>query len=564
MSSKATTSNFFVCLVPALLLSLFAWFYWQHSFVLNDGVQYMSTASNFLQGLGFSTNALIYDAHYQGVVPAPQTVWPLGYPILISMGAALGLSLEHSALLINLIAQILSAGFIGIILVRCGATRLAAIIAATAYCLLINPWHYTLALMADPIMNMCMLAVLALLPASAENRRGMWILCGLFTALAISTRYSAVLFAAAVMLGLFFRHGHVLLLNNTARRKGFLNLFLYASLPIALFVVLMLRNKKIIGSFLPNNGFDESMSLVGTVGKFVSVFMSFLGFDSTILPATVNKVLFLIILLLIILSIAVALYVSVVKRGGINYYKPDGYIELLLMVIAINSILFIVYFAYKTLTIGYPQLLPRYFLQLFTGLYVFFCVLLVKAWSSQAKTTLQTRTLFVSTLLLFLAVQLGQTNTVLAMDGKQKRFLMTQSAIEKTLPSGLSLKELISQCYPLPEGKNTSSPASLWSNEAQLLHYHTGLPALTLPDENRTQQPYDWDRISNDIDTYNVKMMIIVDSDNGVVYSQSFDTLRQWFSDAGFKELKLSENSADAFPDVTVFLTDDSCELTSD
>ncbi len=73
----------------------------------NDSFQYISTADNFHKGLPGYTSFVYFDeerAH--GVVPAPLTTFPLGYPALIAGVMYAGLSAEHAALLVSVTAAI--------------------------------------------------------------------------------------------------------------------------------------------------------------------------------------------------------------------------------------------------------------------------------------------------------------------------------------------------------------------------------------------------------------------------------------------------------------------------
>ena len=73
------------------------------SMISNDGAQYLSVAKNYLQGKGFSTSIIFYDIQHRfGYIPAPQTVFPNGYPFLITLITFLGISPQYAAFLLSL------------------------------------------------------------------------------------------------------------------------------------------------------------------------------------------------------------------------------------------------------------------------------------------------------------------------------------------------------------------------------------------------------------------------------------------------------------------------------
>ena len=62
-----------------------------------DSFQYLSAATNMLQGSFGDTSLVHYDVERSfGVVPAPMVTFPLGYPILIVLISLLGASLQSA------------------------------------------------------------------------------------------------------------------------------------------------------------------------------------------------------------------------------------------------------------------------------------------------------------------------------------------------------------------------------------------------------------------------------------------------------------------------------------
>ena len=83
----------------------------------NDSFQYLSAASQVRSTGQMATTLVHFDTERKhGVIPAPLTWFPPGYPIAIGAVSTLGLSFETSALLISVAC---------FVLVTAGAWRLA-------------------------------------------------------------------------------------------------------------------------------------------------------------------------------------------------------------------------------------------------------------------------------------------------------------------------------------------------------------------------------------------------------------------------------------------------------
>lgn len=69
----------------------------------NDSYQYLSVAGNILSGNGIETSIVHFDTERShGIVPAPMTTFPPGYPFVIAVLSTFGISDAHSGVIINL------------------------------------------------------------------------------------------------------------------------------------------------------------------------------------------------------------------------------------------------------------------------------------------------------------------------------------------------------------------------------------------------------------------------------------------------------------------------------
>jgi len=181
--------------LAVLVLNVITIITWDVSYIANDGVQYLSTAKNWLAGYGFSTDALIYAPHFQSKFPAAQTVWPPGYPFVIAIFSKIGLDLQQSALAINLLMHTAASLMMLFILNRLEVRRTFAILSAFTFYLLSISWVYSSSLITEPLFTTLLLAALLCLPDIKRSGLATWVVCGLIVAAAVYVRYSTVLFA---------------------------------------------------------------------------------------------------------------------------------------------------------------------------------------------------------------------------------------------------------------------------------------------------------------------------------------------------------------------------------
>lgn len=73
----------------------------------NDSYQYLATAENFRRGEPAATSIVHFDAERgHGRIPAPLTTFPAGYPALVALISAAGLSAEQSGVLVSMLAAV--------------------------------------------------------------------------------------------------------------------------------------------------------------------------------------------------------------------------------------------------------------------------------------------------------------------------------------------------------------------------------------------------------------------------------------------------------------------------
>ena len=191
----------FLALAAAAICNAVVWMHWDPTLIMNDGVGYLSTASNALNGNGFSTNALIYTPHFEGRLPAYETVWPIGFPASIAAASVVGLSVQSTALALNLIAHGVSALLVFAILRRCGVTMPLSLTGALTFYFTTEPWFLVVAILSEPMFALLVLATLALFPPLERFSLARLILCGLLMAAATTVRYSGAITSVSFAAG---------------------------------------------------------------------------------------------------------------------------------------------------------------------------------------------------------------------------------------------------------------------------------------------------------------------------------------------------------------------------
>lgn len=220
----------------------------------NDAFQYLSVADNIRHGHGLRTSLVHFDEQRAfGVLPAPQTVFPPGYPVAIALVSSLGLTPEWAGLLVSTASLLL---LVPIVLWAGRSLRLAPATRNGVILVLITSalsWRYAAAVLSESLFTALSTGAVAVLlhvetqPASNRRRAGWIVLAGLLAALSYWVRYAGLFLMAALVLYLAARA----IADRRRRRLQDLLLFSLASAPLTVF--LMLRNISLVGSFKGGN-----------------------------------------------------------------------------------------------------------------------------------------------------------------------------------------------------------------------------------------------------------------------------------------------------------------------
>ncbi len=328
-----------------------------------DSYQYLSMARNIRTGHGIATDYLHYgENHRTGLIPAPQTVFPPGYPILIAgpemlgvdgVAAGLGVSLAAFALTLALTV------YLGRLLdVRTGP------LCCVLFLIVLNGafWYYALRVYAESIFTAVSLLGLTLLVKAEclENRT--WKRLGILTAgatavgLAYWMRYAGCFLIASVV---FYYGGCWLRVRSAARMK---DLMVVSAVLAALILPIWIRNYSLTGSIQGGNSLSVNNSLKELGAQFATAWTQLMtGYLSEVTPSGLaTKVNRGLLALAIVAFLFVAAYQLVRNRAAIFAGRRLGPLTLMATFVAVY-ILGLTYIAKYTM-ISYDD--PRMYMPL--------------------------------------------------------------------------------------------------------------------------------------------------------------------------------------------------------
>ena len=537
---------------------------------MNDGIQYLSTATNWLQGQGFSTNALIYNPHFQGELPAPQTVWPPGLSMLQVVAGGIGIDLQVATLAINLFTTALSGVLVFLILRRCGSGQVFSLCCAALFYFSSTSWHLAVALLSEPLFTCLILSALYYLPSTARPHMGRWALCGLFIAACIVVRYSGVFTAAAFGVALTL----VLLLNRNYRDQSlwqkFWKLVLLLALPVIAFAALMLRTHYLVGTIDRNTGIGDIKTLGETIKRFAEEVSMLTGFrDGWFFSGDVDTWLFFVFVFLIAVISLVALLLSVGtqrQRQSAIYASesnsPDCYTITVVSVVIAHAAAFGGYLAWCSMSNSPLNVTPRYLYQIYPGLFILFCLIVSFAITrirqkGMTKSAALLNVPLVSLALLYLIAQVNMIPVIKEFSGPA---IDVRDSLKLTATDNRTVAELIRSCVGDKASPQDTHPTSLWSNEGIPFYLHTGVHTITLT-QIYTTTDFDFERLESDIAEYNIRLFVFINnsySQDGN-YGLMLESIKRWLLDKQYSKVELADTTVASGTSVEIFSVGNDC-----
>lgn len=559
-------------LISAILWNITAWMNWDPTFIMNDGIQYLSTATNWLLDQGFSTSALIYNPHFQGQLPAPQTVWPPGLPSLLVLTSYAGLNLQTTALLVNLLTNALSGLLVYLILRRCQTGQLFALCCSALFYFTTSSWHLAVSLLSEPLFTCLILAAVYWLPGNHTRHLGFTTLCGAFIAASITVRYSGIFTTAAFALGLTL----VLLFCRRygswpiGKKVGYLISFL--TLPVAAFATLMLRTHLLVGTTDRDTGVGDRKTLTETIRTFAEESSVLMGFrDGWSFRGDIDTWLFFLFVFLIAsIGVATLLLLYAAHRDRRTQQNKtwtesnseDCYTTTVVAVLITHSAAFGGYLAYCSLSSSPLNITSRYLYQIYPGLFILFSLFVGFAFA-------QSKRLGMPGVYLFLKLQIGclvtlyiiaQINMIPVIKEFSGRAVDARNIVQLKVTKDIRVIDIIRSCVGDTTAASDSSPASLWSNEGIPLHFNTGVHTITLP-QIYTTDSFNFERLNSDIAEYNIRLFVFVNNNHSQQgdYGLMLSSIKNWLIANQYKKLSLLQTAVESGTTVEIYSTDEQC-----
>ena len=215
----------------------------------NDGAQYFSVTDNLMAGRGITTSTIYYESQAKLGLPAAQTIWPPGLPLLAA-GAAkvLGLQPDAGLRLVNAIAHAASGVLLYWIVWTLRGSRPLAIGIAAGFLLYVPLLRYVMAGISEPTYHLAIIASAAcvLKALDADDAKDVRWIGGAAACVAagVLVRYPG----AFQLMPLGLAGWYIFARRRSIGRA--LQLILAICLPVALlFAALLIRNNILTGSF---------------------------------------------------------------------------------------------------------------------------------------------------------------------------------------------------------------------------------------------------------------------------------------------------------------------------
>ena len=233
----SVTATFFLGIVP------------ERTWVFSDTAHYMSTARMIMEGKGIQTDLIYYGEQTRaGTIPAPQTVFPPGYSIVVAAGSKLtGANHHELARWLCLTAYAFVAPLIFLLGIEIRLPQHTAAICAVIWITIAETWMSTWCYSSDIPFLVLTLSSMLFFIRSNDRTAGL-LMAGILAAVAISWRYAGIFLGIAYGVALLFQHRGRLL---PTIRSG-----MFAIAPAVLMTLLLFaRNQSLAGTWRGGNNY---------------------------------------------------------------------------------------------------------------------------------------------------------------------------------------------------------------------------------------------------------------------------------------------------------------------
>lgn len=442
----------------------------------NDTAQYISTARFLLAGEGLKTDILYYELQHELGMPAPQTVWPPGYPAAIAAIAAFGVDFKLAAFLVAAISYAAATILLYLIVKRSTRSKFWAAVMSVTWLAFVGGTSSVLAADSEPLFTaLSLAAALAMLCAITEER---WrfrilLLAGLLSAVACTVRFVGIALVPALAAIPFVTFLH------RRQMRDLLACIAVSAPPVIALSAMFHRNFQLVGSMSGGPRVEGDSTLAEMARHTWWSIKNILG-----VPTTTT----LTILVLLFIAVAGVIWMTVAFR---QVRQHDPFAKVLTRT-APSTVLTVFSAIYAAATIsivfrlaaegtaGYIQ--PRYFVPLVPFFLAILASLTHSLWASNSLAA--RRALTAAGLLASLGYITGQYNALSNLVDRMSGG--TRSDIVRALnqPTGETTVGRLIQQF-------TDDGSAILSDQAQFLGMVLDRPAVGLPQQMYSHQIWD-------------------------------------------------------------------------
>ncbi|MFK7818853.1 MAG: glycosyltransferase family 39 protein [Planctomycetaceae bacterium] len=476
----------------------------ERTWVFSDTAHYMSVARLLQSGDGISTDLIYYSEQSQvGSIPAPQTVFPPGYPALVAAIASVTPLDHHDAgRLICILAYASIAPLIFLLGTSGGIKPSLSAYAALLWLPIVAAWMPLWCYSSDVLFVSLTLASILCFARADGHWRGL-LAAGLLAACAVAVRYAGVFLG--ITFGVIFLLRHRIQLLRSIRDGSFA-----IGPPLLTTLAMFARNSMLIGHWKGGNKY-AGHSLGYVLKMFYYCACEFTGFSKTELMEgslfCIAQVVFVVALLsLIIFGIAT-------RRAAVGR-ELAGRMGAMLIYAPLSIAMLIFLHARSS-----SGMTPRLFLPVIPCLLLGFAILFQWVFENYQRLRLVAVCVVVSGML---GVLVGQTRCMADFRTRALRGVATRQILNEPITETENLRQYLqARC----DSKNT-----LLSSMPQMTHLFVERPSVGLPTGfyNVTGEPWSFERVERLAQRFKVRyVLLLTHPDTSVHHSTFFKKLAE-------------------------------------
>ena len=476
--------------------------------VFSDTAHYMSTARMIRDGNGIQSELVYYDEQaISGNIPAPQTVFPPGYPVATAVVSRVtGMSVHRVGRVICLASYAAIAPLIFLLAIGLGLRPGIAATCAAIWWGMLSGWVHVWCYSSDmPFMVLTLLSLLFYLK-SAEKMMPL-IVAGIAAALAVTVRYTGVFLGITYGVVLLHRYRSEL---SGLRVGAFLRSAVVLIGPAVLTTVgLFVRNQSYVGKWSGGNNYSVHRTYSDVVKMFVYSIGQVIGFSiNDLRSGHANDVLFVLSCVALAGGVVVLCVRHVMSKHIREGQAAEVRYSAILLYVPISLLLLI--YLHKTRSSGIASrlMLPTFPLILLGGGLVYQKL-------SEIGRLFQRLALIVFAMLLASA-GIGQAEFIASYRTHARPSAAVSNAMTVEVADGITLRHFLNV--------HCDSDNSLLSSMPQLTHLFVERPTVGLPIGfyNTEQLPWTVERVHSRVNRFRVRYVLLVVPPDGSKHSAEF------------------------------------------